>query len=81
MQLPAPGDKLVTHSANAIPETLFYTKILLSTAALISLFLSGIQAKGKVKNGEEAFSVCNELQVQTTLLCLSFCIQCLEEQN
>lgn len=38
MQLPAPGDKLVTHSANAIPETLLYTKILLSTAALISHF-------------------------------------------
>lgn len=26
MQLPAPGEMLVTHSANAIPETLFYTK-------------------------------------------------------
>lgn len=38
MQLPAPGDTLVTHSANAIPETLFYTKILPRAAALISHF-------------------------------------------
>lgn len=54
MQIPAVGDTLVTRSAHAIPETLFYSKIPLRATALISCFPSGIRAKRKVKNVEEA---------------------------
>lgn len=54
MQLPAVSDTLVTHSAHAIPETLFYSKIPQGATALISHFPSGIQTKGKVNNVKEA---------------------------
>lgn len=47
MQIPAVGDTLVTHGALAIPETLFYSEILLGAAGLISCFPSGIRDKGR----------------------------------
>lgn len=57
IQLPADpltANKLVTHGASTIPETFFYFKILLGATALISCFPSGIRAKRRVKNVEEA---------------------------
>lgn len=47
MQIPAAGDTLVTHGALAIPETLFYSEILLGATGLISCFPSGIRDKGR----------------------------------
>lgn len=47
MQIPAVGDTLVTHGALAIPETLFYSEILLGATGLISCFPSGIRDKGR----------------------------------
>lgn len=57
MQLPA-DKRLQTHLSftvhtHTIAGTLFYSKILPGTTALISSFPSGIQAKTKVKNLEE----------------------------
>ncbi len=51
---PPTANTLVTHSAGIIPETFFYFKILLGATVLISCFPSGIQAKRKVKDVEEA---------------------------
>lgn len=67
------ANTLVTHSARTIPETLFYSKILLRADALISCFPSGIQAK---KEGESCWrkwkmkyntlQSCNESRVKTS---------------
>lgn len=53
---PSTENTLVIHRTRTIPETLFYSKILLGANALISCFPSGIQAKRKVTNVEEAMN-------------------------
>lgn len=53
---PPTKNTFVIQSTLTIPETLFYSKILLGANALISCFPSGIQAKRKVTNVEEAMN-------------------------
>lgn len=69
---PPTANTLVARSVHTIPETLFYSKIILGATVLISCFPSGIQAKRNGKNVVEAtkmkhnaFQSCNESQVQT----------------
>lgn len=88
MQLPAPGDTLVTHSANAIPETLFHIEILLRASCPNFSFFQvefRLKKKGDERGGSRQikhFLCCNDLQDQRTLdLCSSFSNQYLVEQE
>lgn len=51
---PPTANTLVARSVHTIPETLFYSKIILGATVLISRFPSGIQAKRYGKNVVEA---------------------------
>lgn len=57
--------KLPTANILTTPETLFYSDIHQGAAALISCFPSGIQAKRKVKNVEEAQKWNTILRIQS----------------